>query len=255
MAGLNPLPPSHVHSTVRLTHAQAHTYLSSFLEQTEIDAAYRPDSTLTERGPQAVSTGSNPNLTLHHLKRILQGIEGKQIISTLDLDHADADAVGATTTNTSSPTTKRTREAADADADGDQSKGAKRRQYLYESHEGRTGPADDEGDEPAVTTTEDLDGWQDAEEYALAQTEGNLDLTNEDRHPGADLPEPANPEEEAELLNVEVEDDAGSDANTKSQKPAVSKKDKDERRKLKKQRRKQEKTKTAEVKRRQAAKD
>ncbi|KAL6250706.1 hypothetical protein RBB50_003009 [Rhinocladiella similis] len=248
MAGLNPLPPSHVHSTTRLTHAQAHTYLSSFLEQTEIDAAYRPDSTLTERGPQAVSTGSNPNLTLHHLKRILQGIEGKQIISTLDLPSnadADADAADAGATSIS---TKRPR------ADDNDTRGAKRRQ-LYDSQEGRTGPADDEGDVPAITATEDLEGWQDAEEYALAQTEGNLDLTNEDRHPGADLPEPANAEEEAELLNVEVEDGADSDANADARKSAASRKGKDERKRLKKQRRKEEKTKTAEVKRRQATKD
>lgn len=249
MAGLNPLPPSHVHSTTRLTHAQAHSYLSSFLDQTEIDAAYRPDSTLSERGPQAVSTGSNPNLTLHHLKRILQGIEGKQLISTVELEPdgagaADADAGGAAATSAKRP----------HGADDDNAKGAKRR-HIHDSERGRPGPTDDEGGEPAITATEDLEDWQDAEEYALAQTEDNLDLTNEDRHPGADLPEPVDAEEEAELLNVQVEDDAGSDSDTNARKPSSSKKDKDERKKLKKQRRKEEKTKSAEVKRRQATKD
>ncbi|EXJ65455.1 hypothetical protein A1O7_01796 [Cladophialophora yegresii CBS 114405] len=96
--GLNPLPPHLHHSTTRLTHRQAHTMLASFLDRAENDAAYRPDSTLTERGPQALSSSSTPNLTLTHLKRILKGIEGERVgggLKVLDEDaDADADANG-----------------------------------------------------------------------------------------------------------------------------------------------------------------
>ncbi|KAJ9503568.1 hypothetical protein LTR99_002330 [Exophiala xenobiotica] len=279
MAGLNPLPPSHVHSTSRLTHAQAHTFLSSFLSQTEIDASYRPDSTLTERGPQAVSTGSNPNLTLHHLKRILQGIEGKRIISKLELDPdpdvsnpdpeppsstsafasaaadlvPDQQAAGTSTSarpakraydghdgpDTTTTTTTRSRKNAKANAT----------RQVYEVTDPQAGPADDGDGQPAIATATgaaDTDEWQDKETYALAQTEGILDLTAEDRHPGADLDQPADEAEEEDLVNIEIEGDEPA---------ATSIKDKDERKRLKKMRRKEEKTKTADVKRKKATKD
>jgi hypothetical protein len=272
MAGLNPLPPSHVHSISRLTHAQAHTFLSSFLSQTEIDASYRPDSTLTERGPQAVSTGSNPNLTLHHLKRILQGIEGKRIISKLELDpdpdvsnpdpelpssasasaaaghDIDQQAASTSTRPAKRPydghdgpdiTTTRSRKNANANAT----------RQVYEVTDPQAGPADDGDGQPAIATAAaaaDTDEWQDKETYALAQTEGILDLTAEDRHPGADLDQPANEAEEEDLVNIQIEGDEPA---------ATSIKDKDERKRLKKMRRKEEKTKNADVKRKKATKD
>ncbi len=247
MAGLNPLPPSHVHSTSRLTHAQAHIFLSSFLAQTEIDASYRPDSTLTERGPQAVSTGSNPNLTLHHLKRILQGIEGKRIISNLNLEAelpSSTSAAGDLDQPTSTRPSKRPYDGGPDNATS--RKNAKASRQVYEVIDPQAGPADD-SDGPAIaaaTAAADLDDWQDKETYALAQTEGNLDLTAEDRHPGADLDQPANEAEEQDLVNIEIEGEE-----------RTSKKDKDERKRLKKMRRKEEKSKNADVKRKKATRD
>jgi len=257
MAGLNPLPPSHVHSTSRLTHAQAHNFLSSFLTQTEIDASYRPDSTLTERGPQAVSTGSNPNLTLHHLKRILQGIEGKRIISNLNTDldlnpelppsSTSADGLDESQPQSSTSTRRAAKRAYDGGPDTTSRKNSKATtRQVYEVTDPQAGPADD-SDGPAIaapTAAADLDEWQDKETYALAQTEGNLDLTAEDRHPGADLDQPANEAEEEDLVNIEIEGDE-----------RTSKKDKDERKRLKKMRRKEEKSKNADVKRKKATKD
>ncbi|KAK5461042.1 hypothetical protein LTS15_003105 [Exophiala xenobiotica] len=262
--------------TSRLTHAQAHTFLSSFLSQTEIDASYRPDSTLTERGPQAVSTGSNPNLTLHHLKRILQGIEGKRIISKLELDpdpdvNPDSDELLSSTsafasaaaadlgpdqqaagTSTSARPAKRPYDGhggPDTTTRSRKNAKANATRQVYEVTDPQAGPADDGDAQPAIATATaaaDTDEWQDKETYALAQTEGILDLTAEDRHPGADLDQPANEAEEEDLVNIEIEGDEPA---------ATSITDKDERKRLKKMRRKEEKTKNADVKRKKATKD
>ena len=86
MANYQPLPPHIHHHTTRLTHQTAHTHLSTFLSLAENNAAYRPDSTLSERGPISSSSGSSTNLTLHHLSRIQQGLTGQRVGGADDLE-------------------------------------------------------------------------------------------------------------------------------------------------------------------------
>ncbi len=191
MAGLVPLPTHRVHSTSRLTHREAHTLLSDFLERADVDAAYRPDSTVTERGPQAVSTGANPNLTLHHLKRILTGIEGKRVGGLI----------------------------------------------MTQEEEPQKQPKQNVGPD----TTED---WQDKESFILEQGEADdeVDLNAEDRHPGADLDQPADSADEQELLKVETDRNQ-----SKRNQPAGGHDDKAERKRLKKMRNKEDKAVRAKV--------
>ncbi|KAL2427151.1 hypothetical protein ABEF95_009353 [Exophiala dermatitidis] len=236
MAGLTPLPTHRIHSTTRLTHQEAHTFLSSFLERADIDAAYRPDSTLTERGPQAVSTGSSPNLTLHHLKRILVGIEGKRIGGAI-LTEGEEDNNNNNETAASSKGTKR--EHQEESADKKQSK----RKIYNAADDDATNAIADNSDGPAIAVQPDDGeaGWQDKDTFALAQTEENLEATADDRHPGADLEQPANEAEEEELTHVEQ---------STSQKDP---KDKEERKRLKKLRQKQEKASKAEQARKKSS--
>ncbi|KAI9871353.1 MAG: hypothetical protein M1823_008473, partial [Watsoniomyces obsoletus] len=53
--------------------------LSTFLALAENNPAYRPDSTLTEGGPISSSSAASANLTLAHLQRVLDGMEGKRV--------------------------------------------------------------------------------------------------------------------------------------------------------------------------------
>lgn len=138
---------------------------------------------------------------------------------------------------------------------------------VYEVIDDRAGPADDD-DAPAIgVTAEEEDDWQDKDEYALAQTEGTLDMLEEDRHPGAHLEQPTNPEEEEELVNIEIEetgekvdprkqrgrDGDGGTARRKSQ--AESAMSKEERKRQKKMRQKEIRTNINEEKRKKASKE
>ena len=87
MALFNAYPPSVLHPSTSkpLSISSAHTILTTFLHLADLDPAYRPDSTLSERGPESNSSTGNPNLTLHHLNRIKLGLEGTNL-SAKDLD-------------------------------------------------------------------------------------------------------------------------------------------------------------------------
>lgn len=216
MAGLNPLPPTITHTTTRLTHLEAHSFLSTFLSCAEVDAAYRPDSTLAERGPQALSTGSSPNLTLHHLKRILLGIEGKRVGKAVFEQEGEQQAEGDEGYDGfEARTTKRAR--------GDDEQGG-RRSKPYNSSAVDVDVDAEDSDGPALvahphghpnnssspnlrtnTGNDEDDDWQEKGTYDLAQSTDGLELTNEDRHPGADLEQPVDEAEEQDLVAVEDE--------------------------------------------------
>lgn len=224
----NPLPPSVVHSSNRLTHLEAHTFLSEFITQSDLRPGYRPDSTLTENGPQAVSTGSNPNLTLHHLKTILLGMEGKKVGGGLGMfggGDGEGEAAEEDTQTGQWERAGRTEFGTDGAVSP---RSAKRKIYDVDS-------ADYEGEDAAVeAVVGETNGWQGKDDYDLAQEDDGLDLMNEDRHPGADLDQPHDEAEEEELVNVEIE---GTGEKVDPRKSI----DKDERRKMKKLRQKQEK--------------
>ncbi|EXJ79373.1 hypothetical protein A1O3_08875 [Capronia epimyces CBS 606.96] len=255
MAGLNALPTHRIHSTTRLSHREAHSFLTGFLERADIDAAYRPDSTLTERGPQAVSTGASPNLTLHHLKRILLGMEGKRVGGDLagvgatddgaepenENENENTTATTTAATATAATRNKRGLEPTARDDGGAAAKKSKRKISNLAAEEGEDADADaDAGPAAAVMAGSDADaeGWQDKDSFALTQTADNLEATAEDRHPGADLEQPADQAEEEEMMHVEVQGSA--------KKAKLSQQDKDERRRLKKLRNKEEKAQKAE---------
>ncbi|KAK5064428.1 hypothetical protein LTR84_000261 [Exophiala bonariae] len=254
MAGLTPLPPSITHTTTRLTHLEAHTFLNTFLNRAEIDAAYRPDSTLAERGPQALSTGSSPNLTLHHLKRILLGMEGKRVGKQAFEEEAEGQETGAF----GEKATKRTR--------GDDEAQGGRRSKPYTTVLDVEGDAED-SDGPALVvhpedsspptrggingTGDDGDDWQEKDTYDLAQSSAGLELTNEDRHPGADLEQPVDDAEEQDLVAVEDERtgervDPREFGHRSSAGKGKSNVDKEERKRLKKLNAKLEKSKREE---------
>jgi hypothetical protein len=264
MAGLSPLPTHQIHSTERLTHREAHTFLSTFLDHADTEAAYRPDSTLTERGPQAVSTGSSPNLTLHHLKRILLGLEGKRLRGDLVREEGEAEGEAEANHNhiqeqehdsTTAGSKGVKRKAGNDDNDQHQQSqsqsqdqgqdrdlkkkksSAKRKTYNAANIDEH----DDLGSDytPAVGgPVSDGEGWQDKDTFALAQTEHNLEATAGDRHPGADLEQPGDEGQEEDMMYVQVE--GGS--------KKLSQQEKEERKKLKKLRSKEDKAKRAQKK-------
>ncbi|KIX06591.1 uncharacterized protein Z518_04567 [Rhinocladiella mackenziei CBS 650.93] len=243
MAGLIPLPPHHIHNTTRLTHREAHTFLSCFLERADIDAAYRPDSTLSERGPQALSTGSNPNLTLHHLKRILTGIEGKRVGGDLGRELGrtgeEADRLEDANGHKKQKLEKRTFNNEGAETEGTTPKKSKRKVYDAEEL------VDEENDDPALAVASESEDWQEKDAFELAQT---------DRHPGAELEQPTDETEEEELVRVEIEgtgeavDPRHGQQESEPTPKGLSQKDKEERKRLKKLRDKENKAKRAEEK-------
>lgn len=216
MAGLTPLPPTITHTTTRLTHREAHDFLDTFLSRAEIDAAYRPDSTLAERGPQALSTGSSPNLTLHHLKRILLGIEGKRVGKQV-LEQEGEGAFDERELGLRNSKRARGYDGYDDEGEEQDTNGGKRRSKPYTTGLDIEIDAED-GDGPALVAHpnisssphlhanhENNDDWQEKETYDLAQSSEGLELTNEDRHPGADLAQPGNEEEEQDFVAIEDE--------------------------------------------------
>lgn len=221
MAGLTPLPTYITHSTTRLTHRSAHTFLSTFLEQAEFNAAYRPDSTLSERGPQSTSTGANPNLTLKHLKRILQGIEGKRVGGGDDLGYF----LGTDPRQQSSVSRKRRREAGE-----DTPKKKRARELIEDSN------VEDSG--PEIVVAEESEGWQDKEDYELAQDDVVEDIAADEAHPGMGLEQPQNSLEEQKLVEIEIE--GTGEMVDPREGGSKSKMDKEERKKLKKLRMKEE---------------
>jgi hypothetical protein len=123
MAHLTPYPPSRTHTSTRLTHSEAHEFLSSFLALTDTTPAYRPDSTLTNSGPISTSAGSGTNLTLAHLRRVLAGMKGEKIGGATMMDGfgskgGDHDEGGESRQDESRPR-KRPRRDVELDGDGE----------------------------------------------------------------------------------------------------------------------------------------
>ena len=182
---MNPLPPSKVHTRTRLTHAQAHDQLSHFLQRAEIDPAYRPDSILTDQGPVSGSAGGTPNLTLHHLQRILLGMEGKKVGGSEEFLGGETRGVG-----------KRSYR----EENGEQRPGKRQRvrEKMVEQVDGT-------GEIVVETTGENEGDWQDKEDFELEQGEDEVDVHTVDRDVGAGLRQPANAEEAREEMEVEIE--------------------------------------------------
>jgi hypothetical protein len=184
MASFTAYPPSVLHpsSTIPLDIPSAHTILTTFLHLANLDPAYRPDSTLSERGPEANSSSGNPNLTLHHLNRIKLGLEGTNL-GAEDLDAGFFGEGGNKATDRDRDRAKKRKWQEDRDAD-----------YAPI----RTGipkviSTAEEEDVHAVLTAQDADtqkmanaeGWQDREDFELAQEDEDVDVHNAQRDPAA----------------------------------------------------------------------
>lgn len=170
MSGLVPLPQTVLHSSTRLTHSQAHDLLSTFLTEAENNPALRPDSQITPHAIQSQTSGSNGNITLTHLDRILQGIAGKR--------------VGGVEFNT----------------------GTKKRKFNNDfpssppasGQEQIRGEEVEDGEKEAVVTAQETGDWQDKDDYEHAQVDETGDL------PGRD---PADPDEDNGIEQKQMRDD------------------------------------------------
>lgn len=204
MASFNAYPPLVLHPTAsqHLDIPSAHTLLSTFLHLANLDPAYHPDSTLTERGPQSNSTSGNPNLTLHHLNRIKLGLEGNNLgAEDLAANRAEQDGEGTKT-----------------------ERGKKRkRDPCPPPFKTRGVPevvsttANEDGDSILTaqnTNTHDreAEGWQDREDFELAQDDEDIDVNNAQRDPAAaaevvdvDMGEGIMEEETGRMIHVDEE--------------------------------------------------
>jgi hypothetical protein len=242
-SGLTPLPPTIHHSSEPVTHSSAYAILSSFLSVAELDPSLRPDSVLSERGPTSSSSPANPNLTLAHLGRIAKGMRGERVGGGADDDLND---VGLGGNLWGARKRKRTEQQPETPREG--RKGLEAATQNVEIVE--DGP---DAGEPALVSTspvQDEDGWQDRENYDLAQDDDEVDVGNAQRNPGVDtrVEEAIGTEEpEGEVMDAGVTDPRtmGEEREREEERGQKvvhkNKVDKAERKRLKKERSKKEK--------------
>jgi hypothetical protein len=177
------LPPHTTPHSTRLTHAEAHTSLLTFLRTAHNHPAYRPDSSLSERGPTS-SSGAEGHQKLNLLHKLLAGIEGKRIGGRDILDllkNPDEEEGGG----------KRKR--------GDDEMSSKKRKRNADGNENGSG----EGESGAQTPASQ--GWQDKDAFEKTQTTEDVDVMNEERNPTANVEQPVTQEDEVEMMEVVVE--------------------------------------------------
>ena len=241
----NPLPPFVLHSTTAISQDAALSFLSAFLDRTSTEPAYRPDSHLTESGPVSSSTNARSDLTLHHLERIKQGLEGKRLKPEPVIAVEEVE-----------PLLKKQRRVYDREERDVHLPSPLDITVISTSAGGKA-----RGNETGTSTPKD---WQDKSAYEEAQSDEDVDLNNAQHDPaGAGQKQPKNQLEEEEMLEVDVEGDGGEletgalrtdkktiqngvDGNSG---PTV---DKEERKRLKKEKRKREKAEKAATKNREA---
>ncbi len=257
MTSFNAYPPcvSHPSSSKRLSTPSAHTILSTFLHLANLDPAYRPDSTLSERGPESNSSSGNPNLTLHHLNRIMLGLEGTNL---------GAEDLGAGFFSEGKSATETTTR----DSGGKKRKWQGRDAGLAPVKTGIpkvVSTAEDDvdavltaqgTDAQKAATVADGEGWQDREDFELAQDDEDVDVNNPQRDPAAadmeGMGEDIMEEETGGMVDVhedlDGDDDAQEaeevdrDAPSTERKRGLTEKEKDKRRERKKMRLKEKKT-------------
>jgi hypothetical protein len=208
MSHLQPFPTTHTHSSTRLTHAQAHSFLCTFLETADSNPAYRPDSTLTVNGPVSTSAGSGTNLTLANLKRVLAGMAGQRVGGL--------------------PSRVGQGKSEEEDADG--GRPAKRPKRNVE--------VDGAGEVVVDEQAEKAEGeWQDKEDFDMEQEEMQEPLAEAQHHEQPALGEGSG--------QVDDEHEAELDAVSGGTKKQAATMDKEERKRLKKERAQEDKKKRA----------
>ncbi len=184
MASHNAYPPSvqHPSASQPVNITSAHTILSTFLQLANLDPAYRPDSTLSERGPESNSSAGNPNLTLHHLNRIKLGLEGSNL-GVEDLLETDIFGKRKAPDGREGGTKKRKWQDRDSAAPPARAGVPKVVSTAKEDVDAVLTAQDTDAQEIATAATGQ--GWQDREDFELAQDDGDVDLNNAQRDPAA----------------------------------------------------------------------
>jgi|ERR1700722_2183224 hypothetical protein len=242
-SGLTPIPPTIHHSSEPVTHSSAYAILSSFLSVAELDPSLRPDSVLSERGPTSSSSAANPNLTLAHLGRIAKGMRGERVGG--GADDGDLNDVGLEGNLWGARKRRRTEQQPETPREG--KKGLEAATQNVEIVE--DGP---DAGEPALVSTslaQDEDGWQDRENYDLAQDDDEVDVGNAQRNPGVGIgveEEVGTEEPEGEVVDARFAHPrtTGKEREEEERGQKVvheNKVDKAERKRLKKERSKKEK--------------
>jgi len=168
MAGLTPMPRTHLHSSTRLTHKHAHDLLSSFLEEAQTNPSYRPDAILTQHGPQASSVGEGSNLTLNHLGRILKGIAGQRV-GGVEFNYGDGRGK------------RRKVEHENGNADGGIGLKSSPPEPENAQHEhGQVMDVEVDGADQAAIVGQETDDWQEKEDYEHAQVDDVVDVGGRD---------------------------------------------------------------------------
>ena len=241
-SGLTPLPPTIHHSSEPVTHSSAYAILSSFLSVAELDPSLRPDSVLSERGPTSTSSPANPNLTLAHLGRIAKGMRGERVGGGADDDLND---VGLGGNLWGARKRKRTEQPAETLREG--KKGLEAATQDVEIVEDGL----DAGEPVLVSTSsaQDEDGWQDRENYDLAQDDDEVDVGNAQRNPGVGtgaeeaigIEEPEGEDVDARVADPRTTGEEREEEERGQKVVYENKVDKAERKRLKKERSKKEK--------------
>ena len=226
------LPPFVQHSAPPISPRDALSAITTFLEAANNTAAYRPDSTLSERGPVSTSTSGTQNLVLHHLNRIKLGLEGVRV-GAAELKAEDAQA--------------------DAQADEERALKKRKREDFAPQRTPKVVKRDiipaisatgEDDAEPMVRTTEEQGGeWEEKDNYELAQDDEEVDM-NAQRDPAGGLEQPADSQDAADMMEM-IETQTGDEAPPAAQVPEKAAStlvlDKEERKRLKKLKQKQEK--------------
>ena len=185
MASFNAHSPfvHHPSASQPLDITTAHTMLSTFLQIANLDPAYRPDSILSERGPEPNSSAGNPSLTLHHLNRIKLGIEG----TNLGVEDLEAGVFGKrrATEGRDSGAKKRKWDNRDSAAPPVRAGISKVVSTAEEDVDAVLTAQHTDAEQAAAAAATTNQGWQDREDFELAQDDGDVDLNNAQRDPAA----------------------------------------------------------------------
>jgi hypothetical protein len=225
------LPPFVLHTLTPISPATALTSITEFLTTANDTAAYRPDSTLSARGPISTST-SSPNLTLHHLNRIKLGLSGHRI-GTAEIEAEDAVAEAAAEEERASRNLKRKR-----DREEGFQKQSQETDRKINTIPTITATTEEDGEVVVQASVEDGGDWEQKDDYELAQDEAVVDM-NSERDPAGGLEQPADTREAEDPMEIE-ETQPGDEVVLPMQDSAV---DKEERKRLKKLKQKEEKQK------------
>lgn len=180
---MNTYPPSVLHpsSSKPLDISSTHTFLANFLRLANLDPAYRPDSTLSDHGPQSNSSSGNLNLILHHLNRIKLGLEGKHLgAETLAAGHFGE----SKTMETTEVTAVKKRKWHDRDA-GITPVGTGIPEVISFAGDSVDVVLTAQDSSLDMQKVVEGDGWQDREDFELAQDDADVDVNNAQRDPTA----------------------------------------------------------------------